>query len=288
MKKRTWEEFQTYIRDNGLEGQFSQHDLALAELEPEAGFGIAAAKLGYANAESAEEKAAYNAAAERIRSWSGGYLGGRDGSGYTQTTDPEAESRRQQRQRLAGEVTQKADALQQAEQRVRDSGTEYVGERNRLLQAAKNLSFSYDPDQDPVWQSYVKQYTRAGKRAGENALGSAAAATGGVPSSYAVTAAAQAEGEYASRLSEELPELYRDAYDRYSTEKKDLLELAEQYDNAAQREYEIASKERTQARSAYEDALENYLQQTETDADWEEEQELDYRDWLERFLATAG
>ena len=47
--------------------------------------------------------------------------------------------------------------------------------------------FSYDPATDPLYQNYRKQYTREGQRATADALGAAAAASGGIPSSYALS-----------------------------------------------------------------------------------------------------
>ena len=75
--------------------------------------------------------------------------------------------------------------------------------------------FSYDPENDEVYKAYRNRYMREGQRAAENAIGSAAAATGGRPSSYAATAAAQAGGYYGAQLSDKIPELYDAAYSRY-------------------------------------------------------------------------
>ena len=75
--------------------------------------------------------------------------------------------------------------------------------------------FSYDPATDPLYQNYRKQYTREGQRATEDALGAAAAASGGIPSSYASTAAGQAGNYYAAQLTDKIPELYELAYNKY-------------------------------------------------------------------------
>ena len=79
-------------------------------------------------------------------------------------------------------------------------------------------AFSYTPDTDPVYDSYAKAYQREGQRATANTLAQASAATGGRPSSYAVSAAAQAGNYYASQLSDKIPELYQQAYQRYLNE----------------------------------------------------------------------
>ena len=75
--------------------------------------------------------------------------------------------------------------------------------------------FSYDPENDQLYSQYRKQYTREGQRATQDALGAAAAASGGIPSSYAVNAAAQAGDYYASQMTDKIPELYQLAYNKY-------------------------------------------------------------------------
>ena len=116
-------------------------------------------------------------------------------------------------------------------------GTEYERRRDEALRRAEDMKFSYDPDADPNWQAYQKQYRREGQRAAADALGQAAALTGGVPSSYAVTAASQAGDYYASQLSDKLPQLYRDAYNRYLQEYQRQMGIADAYAGYGQTEY---------------------------------------------------
>ena len=87
-----------------------------------------------------------------------------------------------------------------------------------LQQAADREAFRYNPAADPNWQAYLKAFRREGDRATANALAQASAATGGVPSSYAVGAAQQAGGYYASKAADMLPTLYQQAYERYLNE----------------------------------------------------------------------
>lgn len=76
-------------------------------------------------------------------------------------------------------------------------------------------AFSYDPSKDESWAAFRKAYLREGDRASQNAMARASVATGGVPSSYAVTAAQQAQNYYNSQLMDKLPELEQNAYQRY-------------------------------------------------------------------------
>ena len=91
-----------------------------------------------------------------------------------------------------------------------DSPNDYV--------APEKPTFSYDLESDPVWQAYRKQYTREGQRATQDALGTTAASTGGIPSSYATAAATQAGDYYAAQMTDKVPELYQQAYNRYLNE----------------------------------------------------------------------
>ena len=78
--------------------------------------------------------------------------------------------------------------------------------------------FSYDPEKDPLYQSYRKQYTDAGRLAMEDTVGMASTLTGGYGNSYAQTAGQQTYNAYLQQLAGVMPELYGAAYDRYRAE----------------------------------------------------------------------
>jgi hypothetical protein len=78
--------------------------------------------------------------------------------------------------------------------------------------------FSYDPYTDPLYSSYKKTYTREGQRAMQDTIGQAAAMTGGIPSSYAVGAANQANDYYMAQMADVIPQLYDIAYSRWQNE----------------------------------------------------------------------
>lgn len=86
--------------------------------------------------------------------------------------------------------------------------------------------FSYDLESDPQWQAYRDQYSRLGQRAYDDALARMSARTGGLASSYAGSAAAQAYGGYMQQMTDKIPELYRLAYDMYSQDAaRDIADL---------------------------------------------------------------
>lgn len=116
-------------------------------------------------------------------------------------------------------------------------GSEYQPRRDEALRRAEEMRWSYDPGTDPVWQAYQKQYRREGQRATQDAMGQAAARTGGIPSSYAMTAASQAGDYYAAQLSDRIPQVYQDAYQRYLQEFQKQLGISDQYQGFDDREY---------------------------------------------------
>lgn len=79
-------------------------------------------------------------------------------------------------------------------------------------------AFSYDYTQDPLYQQYRESYTREGQRAMQDTLGEVSARTGGLASSYATTAAQQANNYYMQQLNDKIPELQRLAYDMWLNE----------------------------------------------------------------------
>ncbi len=112
-----------------------------------------------------------------------------------------------------------------------DGSVEYIsperygdreGYTDEVRQALQNLAnfreFSYSPESDPLYSSYRKQYLREGDRAARDTMGSAAALTGGMPSSWAVSAAQQAQNYYNAQLTDKIPELASLAYEMYADE----------------------------------------------------------------------
>jgi hypothetical protein len=96
-----------------------------------------------------------------------------------------------------------------------------------LVQKAQDntANFKYDPMTDASYQALAKEYARLGDRANENTIANQAALTGGRASSYAVSAAAQAQNQYNQALTDKIPELERLAYDRFNADRNYGLNL---------------------------------------------------------------
>lgn len=79
--------------------------------------------------------------------------------------------------------------------------------------------FNYDANNDPSYKQYADMYARQGQSASEAALANASAATGGMASSFAAAANAQAQQAYAKKTADMIPVLEGQAYDRYSNDR---------------------------------------------------------------------
>lgn len=89
--------------------------------------------------------------------------------------------------------------------------------------AINRQPFQYDPASDPAYQAYARQYMRLGDEAGRDTLADVASQTGGLASSYAVTASQQARNAYNQALTDKIPSLMETAYNKYRNEYNDYL-----------------------------------------------------------------
>lgn len=116
-----------------------------------------------------------------------------------------------------------------AKKTAADAATKYnsigdwkYGDEDAWSQAKNALtnrkSFSYDLNADALYQQYKDQHITQGKQASKDAMGQAAALTGGYASSYAATVGNQAYQRYLQGLNDKVPELYQLAMQRYNME----------------------------------------------------------------------
>lgn len=185
----TYDDFLNAANGSGVLQKISQSDLDLAKQYPEFGLSILSLTKDLDKATTAEQKLLATEAAEQLRR---AY-----GSGATKNN------------------AQINDIAQQ----VGSYGSFNYGKETqyqKLLNSVANpQKFDYDLDNDPVWSAYRKQYLREGNRATEDTLAKVSAATGGRPSSYAIGAAQQAGDYYASKLTDMIPTLHQNAYQRF-------------------------------------------------------------------------
>ena len=101
-----------------------------------------------------------------------------------------------------------------------ENAPEYTSQWDQIIkdltsQILNRENFEYDYLKDPSYQQYRDAYTREGERAMVDTLGEVAARTGGMASSYATSAANQANNYYMSALADKIPELRQMAYEAY-------------------------------------------------------------------------
>lgn len=277
----TYDQFQQAAQNSGLLGQFSQGDLDLALRNPDAGMSILTAKQDYANAATDEQRALANHQAEAIRASYGNYTGGKDGGGFTLTPLSPGSFSYDKAPSYTGQYDGDVKDLWEQQKNYGSFtygdapvyNNRYDGTIQDMIQGILNREdFSYDPATDQLYQNYRKQYTREGQRATQDALGAAAAASGGMPSSYAGTAAGQAGNYYAAQMTDKIPELYELAYNKYLNDYNMQLSDLGVVQGAEQSDY---------------DKYLNQLSQYNTDRNFDYSAWLDQYNMLSNNLQTA-
>lgn len=195
-----YNDYDKLLRDIQSSGQsWSDFDLQLANDDPDAGRSIFTQKMNYANAQTDAQRAAANAAAETIRAQFGSYVGGGDGSGFTKISSG-----------------YKSDKTPNYAPAYTEYTSKYADQIDTLM---NNLlgrkDFSYSPAADPSFQALSERYRNLGNQSRKEVLGDAAAMTGGMPNSFAIAAAQQAQDGYNAQLTDAIPALQQLAYEMY-------------------------------------------------------------------------
>ena len=159
----------------------------------------------------------------------------------------------------------------------------YADSINNLVnQTTNNEKFSYNPLSDAAYQSYAQQYNRLGQQANENTMANVATNTGGLASSYAVSAANQAQNQYNQALTDKIPELQELAYNRYNDDRNynlNAMSTLNDLDTSAYSQYE---SDRNYDRSNYEyDTDKSYQLNRDNieDKQWSKNYELDVKNY---------
>jgi hypothetical protein len=118
---------------------------------------------------------------------------------------------------------------------------------NNVISGIQNYGdFSYDVNSDALYQQYADQYIQQGKMAMQDAMGQAAAMTGGYGNSYASTVGNQAYQGYLQQLNDKVPELYQMALNKWQMGKDDLYNQYGMLLKEYEREYGLYSDEYNQ------------------------------------------
>ena len=98
------------------------------------------------------------------------------------------------------------------------------------LDTIKDEDFTYNPQYDPLFQTYANQYIKQGQLAAKNAIAESSILTGGYGNSWAASAGSQAFNDVFDNLYDHIPELRAAAYDDWKDDRLEQLgDLEEQY-----------------------------------------------------------
>ena len=151
---------------------------------------------------------------------------------------------------------------------VRQEKPEYEATYDRQLEAlydeiVNRRPFSYNINEDALYQQYKDQYVAQGKLAMQDTMGQTAALTGGYGNSYGQNLGQQAYQGYLRQLNNIVPELYSLAQNRYDQEGQKLMNQYTMLGDMADTEY-----------GRYQDRLNQYRQdlsyaQDQADTDYD-------------------
>ena len=210
-------------------------DMALGRNNPGALETILKERQNWANATTPEEKTAAHNRAENIRKAYGSYSGGGDGmkGQYSPTyvkPNKAAEN---------SNVDALFNKFNEAYKNPAPTWTpRYEAEIQGLLSDISNRKgFSYNMNEDPMYQQYRDQYIREGQRAMKDTAAQTAALTGGYGSTYGAIAAQQGYDNYLAGLNDRVPQLEQMAYGRYTDELADKYNQLGAYQTEENRLY---------------------------------------------------
>ena len=113
-----------------------------------------------------------------------------------------------------------SEQLQSKPQKTESTWQEQL--KNIISEIANRKDFSYDMNGDALYQQYKDKYIQQGKMAMQDAMGQAAAMTGGYGNSYAATVGNQAYQAQLNNLNDIIPELYQMALDRHNLKTNEM------------------------------------------------------------------
>lgn len=233
----TYDDFLKTATKTNMLGRFDQNDLQITRINPDYGLSMLSLMKDRDAAATPEARLLTEEAINQLKA-SVRPLITEDGA--NRETAPGDVSTDPQQPATAPTVQEPVTALPNPDG-VDEGGFSYdkEDEYQKLMAAITNPDkFQYNYENDPNWGAYRKAYLREGERATADALARAAAATGGIPSTYAITAAQQAGANYADQLAGLIPTLEQNAYSRYLNQqdmKLNALQLLQE-----ERENELA------------------------------------------------
>lgn len=135
---------------------------------------------------------------------------------------------------------------------------------------ANREKFSFDVNENVMYDQLKDQYTTLGKLAMQDTMGQAASMTGGYGNSYAQTAGQQTYQNYMQQLQEQIPDLYQMELSRYNQEGEDLMN-----------QYGMAKDMHDTEYGKYRDELSDfYTERDYLNNQYQTERDFDYNQYL--------
>lgn len=210
----TYDDFLKTATKTNMLGRFDRNDLQITRINPDYGLSMLSLMKDRDAAATPEARLLTEEAINQLKASIRPLI---TEDGANRETAPGDVSTDPQQPATAPTVQEPVTALPNPDG-VDEGGFSYdkEDEYQKLMAAITNPDkFQYNYENDPNWGAYRKAYLREGERATADALARAAAATGGIPSTYAITAAQQAGANYADQLAGLIPTLEQNAYSRY-------------------------------------------------------------------------
>lgn len=175
---------------------------------------------------------------------------------------------------------QESDAVKQAQALLQQQmaskpgayQSQWQGQLDSIIgQILNRDKFSYDLNQDALYQQYADQYINKGKMAMMDTMGQAAQLTGGYGNSYAQGVGQQAYQGYLQELNNIIPDLYQLALSQYQMEGDALLD-----------QYSLLGTQEQQDYGRYRDQVSDWGVETDRlQNQYNAERDYDYGMWAD-------
>lgn len=172
------------------------------------------------------------------------------------------------------DVVKQAQALlqQQLSQKPGEYQSQWQSQLNDIVdQIVNREKFSYDLNEDALYNQLKDQYVLQGQKAMMDTMGQAQAMTGGYGNSYAQSVGQQAYQGYLQQLNDRIPDLYQMALSRYQLE-----------GDALNDQFAILGAQEEQDYGRYQDQVSQYYTELEQAYNrYDAERDYDYGQWAD-------
>lgn len=216
----TYDDFISAAKGANMLDRFSQQDLVTAQKNPEFGLSMLSLQKDLDSAATEEQRLLASEAANQLRKTYGSYTQDATGNpSFAGSYGAQIDKTMDQLNNYGSFNFSGQEAYKKLQEQIANQQPFQYGSEDAYQKLLQNVSnpqpFTYDPETDPQMAAYKKMYLREGDRATASTLAKASTGTGGVPSSFAVTAAQQAGNYYAGQLADIIPTLYQQSYEQY-------------------------------------------------------------------------